>query len=459
MAEIAKEKLEAPACWYNPWWIEDCIEVRNTIERILMPVVEKHANDNIRSKRTGFYTSYGEKVLYTLVSIVASFTESIKKTKYGIIKIHRNDHIYSIRYYTPQEITRQTVVLVLDALLNAGYINQKVGSKYVQYKTSYPTKCEPTRKMKQFLNNHDVSLNKFCVSMDEPVILLRDNGCGLKEFKPSMETQQTERILREFRMMAKNHTFGVANPTRDEQGRVSKADFKNVRMKRVFKGNLTQTGRLYSGFWTNWPEVLRHKITINNEPVIEKDYANLHINMVYVLEGIEPPNGDLYKLKKIDGVPTYRPSIKLWRTLVKRSTNAMLNMEQTAKREGLYGVLYNAVNGEPLKNGGRSTPAMSLPKGFILTKRSVLALRDAILDKHPAIAHRFMCGKDQGSKLQYLDSQMALRLIKQFQSIGILCLSEHDSFIVPASYDKELVAKMQEAFCVVMNTDYRIDVE
>ena len=70
-----------------------------------------------------------------------------------------------------------------------------------------------------------------------------------------------------------------------------------------------------------------------------------------------------------------------------------------------------------------------------------------------------MCGKEQGAKLQYLDSKMALRLIKHFLSVGIICMPEHDSFIVPEKYGTELEKKMKEVFMEVMNTSYEIDVK
>jgi hypothetical protein len=201
--------------------------------------------------------------------------------------------------------------------------------------------------------------------------------------------------------------------------------------------------------------------------VVEKDYANLHLNMVYALEGCKPPNGDLYSLSGINGVPAYRSNRKEWRKLVKFATNAMLNLNNTPAGEGLWRVIYDEIHGKLLRSKDpktgkrkRSKPGkLKLPSGFKLTKKNVAALRDAIKAKHPSVAHWFMCGKEQGAKLQYLDSQMALRLIKDFQSIGILCLSEHDSFIVPATHGRDLVQKMQEAFCVIMNTSYQIPVK
>lgn len=456
---IDKHKLESNSVWFNPWWQEDDWDARNVIERLLMASVEKYSgSNNLRYKDTDLFTDYGDQVFYTLICVLASIRESILKTKYGLVKIQRDNPVYDIRYYVPREVTRYTVCLVLDALIASGYINQQVGIK--GHTRNFPTLIEPTPKMKKFFINHNITLDKFIVSMDEPSVYLKDKKKNLKAFAHTIETRNTERILRIFRAQANRHKFGVNGATKREIATyVNRADFKNVRMKRIFNGSLDKGGRLYKGFWTNWPENLRHKITINGQNVIEKDYANLHIAMVYALEGYVPPSGDLYDLGAVPKIPEYQRDknrTKHWRKLIKATTNAMLNLD---KPNGLYNVLYEMVNGvyyKTTKTRGKST--LTLPAGFTLTRRGVQALRNAICVKHAPIAHRFCSGKELGAELQYRDSKIALKLIKHFQSVGILCLPEHDSFIVPAFYEQELVNKMRLFFRQETGANFDIEI-
>ena len=67
----------------------------------------------------------------------------------------------------------------------------------------------------------------------------------------------------------------------------------------------------------------------------------------------------------------------------------------------------------------------------------------AFLRKHPHLED-CMCS-DQGIRLMYLDSRIAVRVIHQFLADNLPALSIHDSFIVPYDQVSRLKAAMSAA--------------
>ena len=89
----------------------------------------------------------------------------------------------------------------------------------------------------------------------------------------------------------------------------------------------------------------------------------------------------------------------------------------------------------------RRPPQGLRPRDFGLTWRE---LSQRILDKHHAIKDAFYTG--QGLRLQYIDSQLAEQVMLHFANKGVPVLPVHDSFIIAAQHQQELVAVMKRVF-------------
>ncbi len=81
------------------------------------------------------------------------------------------------------------------------------------------------------------------------------------------------------------------------------------------------------------------------------------------------------------------------------------------------------------------------PRDFGLTWRE---LSQRIFEKHHAIEDAFYSG--QGLRLQHIDSQLAEWVMLQFANKGVPVLPVHDSFIIAAQHEQELVAVMRRIF-------------
>ena len=193
----------------------------------------------------------------------------------------------------------------------------------------------------------------------------------------------------------------VINPARNSVYRV----FSN--------GKWNLGGRLYGGWWQNVPSSERTNIHIDGFATVEEDYQQLHPRLLYHFVDKEPI-GDAYT---IDG----------WdRPLCKRSFNIAIN----ARTEfAAIGAIQNLVGGP----GARECATKLL---------------GAIKNHHRPIERFFHTGI--GLTLQHIDSQMASHVVRSMLKQGIVCLPIHDSFIVRAGNQSQLLEVMEEAYCCVI---------
>jgi hypothetical protein len=210
----------------------------------------------------------------------------------------------------------------------------------------------------------------------------------------------------------------------EKQGRI--LNFNHVCLRRVFsRGSMERGGRFYGGWWQFIPSDFREFITINGLATVEIDYSELHPRLLYFSQNLTPPTGDLYDIGlSIDDKP-YDPKeepYKTQRSIVKEVFNALLNDES-----GLYRLSKKDVK----------TVGISFGK-----------LKQLILKRHPTL--KSVLGKGVGLGFQYIDSQIAEKVMLMLLDKEITCLPVHDSFIVPRHLGKELWDAMNTAFGDVM---------
>ena len=189
---------------------------------------------------------------------------------------------------------------------------------------------------------------------------------------------------------------------------------QNVFLKRIFaQGSLQKGGRFYGGWWQSIPSRMRKRVTINGYRTIEFDYSGLACAMLYAMEGQALPS-DPYDVGLINYVGIDDPR----RKIVKRYLNAILNDESGRYR----------LDPEELAKLG-------------ITQNDLL---QRIIKLHKPLERYLYSGI--GVKLQYLDSQIAERVILRLLRINEVCLPIHDSFIVRVEATLDLVSAMKQEF-------------
>ena len=206
---------------------------------------------------------------------------------------------------------------------------------------------------------------------------------------------------------------------------------------RVFaRGRWDCGGRFYGGFWQTMPnrtkydpetdepltDLKRSRLFINDKPCIERDYSALHLILLYAQHGI-----DYWTEYEVDPYEVPNPVYPDEnRTLGKLMTLLAIN---AASRQSTF----SAVNNE-LRD-------INLPP---LKYDQFNAHFDQLMARHEPIANSFFA--DEGIKLQFIDSQIAEIIIREFTRQDKVVLSLHDGFVTQEENEQLLIEMMDSAF-------------
>jgi hypothetical protein len=195
---------------------------------------------------------------------------------------------------------------------------------------------------------------------------------------------------------------------------------------RQFSGEDGIGGRLYGHYVQGLPSAVRKKLLIDDKPSVELDYSSIQLRLAYALADAEMPELNDFYIQ-----PEYANHEKFIRDL---------------HREDMKAVLTRSVG-----NPTRETTIQSIFK-YLRDSRSkaTMAKAERLYDQFWEI-HSEACPHAGDNipaawgKLQYLDSQIALRVLSKLIDQGIFAIPVHDSFIVKAKYEDQLGIAMIEA--------------
>lgn len=194
-------------------------------------------------------------------------------------------------------------------------------------------------------------------------------------------------------------------------------NFNNITYRRIFaRGQLDKGGRFFGGWWQQIPSELRPYIRIDDEPTVELDFGTTFLTILYAQRGLTIPNepydlginpdGDLRK-----------------RSVIKKYIAARLNAKKLYK-----------LSKEELALLGVTDEK----------------LRQLVEQKHHQIVDAFESGI--GLDLMYLESEIALLVMKTLLSKGVPVLCIHDGFITQSRHESLLYEVMMESFKHVSGT-------
>ena len=199
----------------------------------------------------------------------------------------------------------------------------------------------------------------------------------------------------------------------------------NTSLYSVFShDDMKKGGRFYGSEYQCIPSMYRQDILINNRETIEVDYSSLHIRMLYDMDKIDIPEGDLYALQP----------------------NQSKEQRGEAKLASLI-----TINSSTGKHGAILALADSLEEPYEYCK----VLIESFMLKHQAISHHFFTGK--GLYLQFLDSKIAILVLESltiYLNIPVLCI--HDSFIISKINQSLLEKEMLKAYKIIMGGEAKL---
>lgn len=263
------------------------------------------------------------------------------------------------------------------------------------------------------------------------------------QFEPTAETRQMEKSLLSINQFLSNHAICLdldeplyewigtrmaqrsnqdKDPYEEDDWVPHPLNISNVWLHRVFsRGCFTKGGRHFGPWWQRIPSDFRKYVIIDGQATCEVDYSGLHPRMMYADAGLPIPEGDLYDIRlseKDIALNPQGPNYAEKRRIIKRYINSKINDER-----------------------GRFRLSKSDYKTLGLTSAQ---LRYRVLKKHPILKDYLRTGK--GLEFQYLDSEMAQKIMLKLMAQEIVCLPVFDSFIVPCQFEEELRIAMMEAF-------------
>jgi hypothetical protein len=276
---------------------------------------------------------------------------------------------------------------------------------------------------------------------DNELVILKDKERKIIDYTDTPETLSMKENLKIINRVLWNHLIyldlpddklnelnNILNNHPDpDKKRGGSLNFYQTQLKRIFNNSsFQQGGRFYGPWWQRVPRDYRKYIKITRKHTVELDYSGLHINMLYAMEKLAMPKGDVYLLPGYSNVPVFRDFVK----------QMLLIMVNSKSRAATRAALHNAVYTEK---------SLEKPPEIESTKAEHLyPLMDAFEMKHEEIKHHFNTGK--GVDLQYKDSQIAEEVMLYFAKKGYPVLCLHDSFIVHNGLEKELDEQMNKAF-------------
>lgn len=336
---------------------------------------------------------------------------------YLITSRNKTDYTSTKRYkkiYLHPDI----VANITDFLEKNKYIDLHIGVHFEHYKRM--TRIRAKRKLIKIFKKHDVPGGK--VLSRRPEVILRNAKKKDVDVPDTLLSKNLIKSVRRINRHISNYTISLDTPNipKDFYEDYSWLEFKNYsKYTRVFNNSSFKFGGRFYHHWTQMiPSDLRKHILIDGKSTVELDYSCLHITMLYGLEGLNPPNGDLYALQGINH--QFRP-------LIKKAFNIAINSDSKTKT-------LKAINHERREFDNKYGTTSSKAQNII----------NAIISTHPDLIHYFSSG--YGLKLQNIDSRIAEFIMNYFLRKNICCLTIHDSFIVQKEYESDLRYIMKKIF-------------
>ena len=193
-------------------------------------------------------------------------------------------------------------------------------------------------------------------------------------------------------------------------------------------------GRFYGGWWQQIRKSLRKWVIINGRHTVEIDYAGLHIHILYALRDKVLSDKEPYIIGK-DNDPEGK------RALYKRLMLAGVNAKTT---RGCINAVVDEVEANP-----QDYPPVTIKRQAFRNKLNKM-LKE-LKKHHEEIADDINSGK--GLRCQYIDSEIAYKVITKMTDKDIPVLCMHDSFICMDKEAEEVKRAMLQAYVEVITRE------
>jgi hypothetical protein len=211
-------------------------------------------------------------------------------------------------------------------------------------------------------------------------------------------------------------------------------DLSKKWVRRIFTETMRRGGRFYGGWWQQIRKQLRSRIIINGRHTTEIDFAGLHIHILYALQDKLLGDKEPYIVPKDNDPENKRP---LYKRLMLAGVNARTDV-------GCIRAVIDEVKSNP-----QDYPPVTVSYTKFYYRLKVM-LKE-LQEHHVEIVKDINSGK--GLKAQYIDSEIAYKVITKMTNKGIPVLCIHDSFICRDMDASEVKQAMLVAYVDVITRE------
>ena len=401
--------------------MQDKSQLEELIKETVKRIEAKEGRSRSRTAEEQLRFEHATRVL------IVDLWKAVKSTPIRESSINKRSGWYSEnpRYRDPL-LTYKQMIAVFDGLINIGFIEvTREGyfdrTIYQGKTTRFVARDELLEQLQELDGHPAISIKP---DFNAETIILRDKVDGRKVLQEYEDTPATERHranLKKINSCFLKHWFDLEVQDTEVaklEARIANhrtkepIDFSQRTLVRIFSnGSFKQGGRFYRGWWQNVPSEYRKYITIDEKRTAEFDFSQLNPHLLYHSNYKVLGSDDAYD-RVLDGEH---------RKIVKQAFNAMVQA---------------------------STPLKSCPEEIDMSglEMSWAELRDRIIKAHKPIADHFF--KGVGNHLQFMDSNIAERIMLHFAGMDAPALPVHDSFILHHAYGEsgEVEDAMRRAF-------------
>lgn len=382
------------------------------------------ASEGRKRSRTANEQRRFEHAVYVLLT---DLWKAVKSTPIRECSINKRSGWYSEnpRYRDPL-LTYKQMMAVFDGLLKLGFIEVTKEGYYDRDTcqgnvTRFVARDELLERLQELDGHPAISIKP---DMDAETIILRNKIGGKKALQEYEDTPTTERYRQNLKTInscfvrhwcdleVQDTKLAKLEARITNHARKEPIDFSHRTLVRIFSnGSFKQGGRFYRAWWQNVPSEYRKYITIDEKRTAEFDFSQLNPHLLYHSNYTELGSEDAYD-RVLDGEH---------RKIVKQAFNAMVQAST------------------PLKSCPEEIDMSGLEMGWA-------ELRDSIINAHKPISDQFF--KGVGNHLQFVDSNIAERVMLHFADMDVPALPVHDSFILHHAYGEsgEVEEAMRRAF-------------
>ena len=418
------------------------IEGRPTYKRRLARYTDSLFNDlNSASNVAGIKVDVSRRdiveALKYLIHSIAHIASIPGKHHYVSLSLNRNDYFGEKAQFVSLPYPGVVIAerLLSNCLVegNQSYVERKTGHRNPSTNSGLRTRIKPTDPFLDELTQaglifagHPFGLKKRSSAKMKPRQILQvskktDDGLDKVVWSLKRPLDDDEQVLPKLNLKLKSLRvdFNLPNYSAYTEnwnfalGKSKLLHMSGNQLYRRFADKDGHAGRIYGHWVQHCPSKFRRFLTFNGKPTIERDFSSMQLHLLYGLADLAPPSGDLYAF---DGVDRHWMKSVLTKSVGARSKKEALAALRKDMKETAPGLMGEASN-----------------------------MFDRFWNHHSGVYELLFSG-DSWKALQYLDSTIALRVLRQLLDKGIICIPIHDSFIVQAQFGDQIEHAMRASF-------------